>query len=136
MTLAKIGPPMTNRATPKLLAPLLAIAAMSISPACAQSALGGAKTQQNRLGGAARPAPVIGGAIKPISLPSLPKPPIVGMTKPNALGPGSIANGTPPGQIPTATRPNPSFTPPKNGPVVTSNLKCGAGACTSRVAKP
>jgi hypothetical protein len=126
------------------LACALAIAAVGISPACAQSALGGAKTQQNKLGGVAKPAPVIGGAtIKPVSPPSPPKPgPVVGMAKPNSLGtptPGSIGNGATPGQMAGATRQNPPFTPPnKGGTVVTtsSNLKCGSGACTTRGPKP
>jgi hypothetical protein len=118
----------------------LAVMAMDISPACAQSALGGAQTQQNKLGGVAKPAPVIGGAaIKPVSPPSPPKPaPVVGLAKPNTLGtpaPGSVGNGA----TPVATRQNPPFTPPnKGGTVVTTstNLKCGSGACTTRGPKP
>lgn len=125
-----------------MLACALGIAALGISPACAQSALGGAKTQQNKLGGVAKPAPVIGGAIKPILPPSPPKPrPVVGLAKPNSLGapaPGSAGIEATPGQMSGAARQNPPFTPPnRGGTVVTSsNLKCGAGACVSRVAKP
>ena len=52
------------------LACVLTVAVGSISPAYAQSALGGAKTQQVKIGGAAKPAPVVGGSIKPITPPS------------------------------------------------------------------
>ena len=118
---------------------VLAIAAVGISPVCAQTALGGAKTQQSKLGGVAKPAPMIGGAtVKPVSPPSPPKPaPVVGMAKPNALGtPAPVSTGN--GATPVAARPNPPVTPPNKGGTVvtTSNLKCGSGACTSRVAKP
>ncbi len=126
------------------LACALAVVAMDISLACAQSALGGAKTQQNKLGGVAKPAPMIGGAvIKPVSPPGPPKPgPVIGLTKPNSLStpaPGSTGNGATPGQISGAARQNPPLTTPnKTSTVVTtsSNLKCGSGACTSRVVKP
>lgn len=136
---------MNNSATIKwILAGALGIAAAGVSPGFAQSTLGGAKAQQNKLGGVAKPAPVIGGAtIKPISPPTPPKPgPVIGLTKPNSLGtpaPGSTGNGATPSQISGAAKPNPPYTPPnKGGTVVTtsSNLKCGSGACTSRVAKP
>ena len=126
------------------LACALAIAAVGISSVSAQTALGGAKTQQNKLGGVTKPAPVIGGAtIKPVSPPSPPKPaPVVGLAKPNTLGtpaPASTGIGATPGQTAGAARPNPPVTPPnKGGTVVTTstNLKCGSGACTSRGPKP
>jgi hypothetical protein len=107
----------------------------------AQSMLGGAKTQQSKIGGAAKPAPVIGGAtIHSPPPPALPKPvPVVGTIKPGPPGtgtPGTTANAAALG-TPGTTRPNPSITAPnKGGPVVTPNLKCASGACTSRAAKP
>jgi hypothetical protein len=120
---------------------VLGITTAGFSSACAQNALGGAKTQQNKLGGVAKPAPAIGGAIKPVSPPSPPKPaPVVGMAKPNSLGtPAPVSTGgTTIGQISGAARPNQPVTPPnKGGTVVTSsNLKCASGACTSRGPKP
>jgi hypothetical protein len=136
---------MNNSATIKwILAGAFGIAAIGLSSASAQSALGGAKTQQNKLGGVTKPAPVIGGAtIKPVSPPSPPKPaPVVGLAKPNTLGtpaPASTNIGATPGQTAGAARQNPPVTPPnKGGTVVTtsSNLKCGSGACTSRGPKP
>ena len=127
-----------------MLACVLGIATVDISSGYAQTALGGAKTQQNKLGGVAKPAPVIGGAtIKPVSPPPAPRPgPVVGMAKPNSPGgpaPASTGIGATPGQTAGATRQSPTFTPPnKGGTVVTTptNLKCGSGACTSRGAKP
>jgi len=120
-----------------MLAGSLGIALASASPALAQSTLGGAKTQQNKIGGVAKPAPVVGGAV--IHTPTPPKPgPVVGSTKPVSAGvttPGLSSNAAlsqPPGP-----RPNPAATLPKqSSAVVTSNLKCANGACTSKGPKP
>ena len=136
---------MNNSATIKwILAGALGIAAIGLSPACAQSALGGAKTQQNKIGGAAKPAPVVGGAIKPITPPTPPKPgPVAGLVKPNfptgTPTPGSTGSATTPVQTSAATKQNPPVTPPNKGKTVvtaSSNLKCGSGACTSKGPKP
>jgi hypothetical protein len=123
---------MNNTTTKWILAAALGIFIANVSSADAQSTLGGAKTQQNKIGGVAKPAPVIGGAtIHAPSPPTPPKPaPIVGMGKP-----GSTANTAALGQTP-GPRPTPPVTPPKGGPVVTSNLKCASGACTARGPKP
>jgi hypothetical protein len=123
------------------LACVLGVAAGSISPADAQSTIGGAKTQQNKIGGAAKPPPVIGGAIKPITAPSPPKPaPIIGMAKPNSPAgptPGSTGSAPQPIQTSAAAKQIPPVTPPKKSKILAaSNLKCGSGACTSRGAKP
>ena len=107
----------------------------------AQSTLGGAKTQQNRLGGVAKPAPVIGGAAIHTPAPIIPpKPrPVVNIARPGATGmvtPNTTANAATLGQA-AGPHPNPPVTPPnKGGAVVTSNLKCASGACTSKGPKP
>jgi hypothetical protein len=121
----------------------LGIFIADVAPLAAQSTLGGAKTQQNKIGGVAKPAPVIGGAaIHTPPPPTPPKPgPIVGagQVKPGSPGaptPGAIGT-MPPGPTAGEPRPNPLVTPSnKGGPVVTSNLKCGSGACASRGPKP
>ncbi|MGA7073108.1 hypothetical protein [Bradyrhizobium sp.] len=123
------------------LACVLAVAVGGISEAYAQSALGGAKTQQVKIGGAAKPPPVVGGSIKPITPPSPPKPgPVISLTKPNSLAgtPPAISNGTTPGQTSAATRQNPPVTPSNKSKTVTasSNLKCASGACSSRGPRP
>lgn len=107
----------------------------SVSAADAQSTLGGAKTQQNKIGGVAKPAPVIGGA----AIHTPPPKPVVGTIKPALPGTvtaGTTANTAALGQAP-GPRPNPPVTPPgKNAKVITSNLKCGSGACASKGQKP
>jgi hypothetical protein len=106
------------------------------SPAFAQSTLGGAKPQQNKIGGVAKPAPVVGGAVTHTpSPPTPPKPgPVVNTVKPVSPGattPGMTSNAA------ITQRPNPPVTAPKpTGAVVTSNLKCANGACTSKGPKP
>jgi hypothetical protein len=136
---------MNNSATIKwILAGALGIAAIGLSPACAQSALGGAKTQQNKIGGAAKPAPVVGGAIKPITPPAPPKPgPVAGLVKPNSPTgtpiPGSTGSATTPVQTSAATKQNPPVTPPNKGKTVVTapaNPKCASGTCTSKGPKP
>jgi hypothetical protein len=127
---------MNNTTTKWILAAAFGILIANVSSADAQSTLGGAKIQQNKIGGVAKPAPVIGGAtIHAPSPPAAPKPlPVVGLAKPGA--PGAVtpmANSAALGQTP---RPGPSVIQPKSGPVVTSNLKCASGACSSRVPKP
>ena len=120
-----------------MLAGSLAIAVASTSSAMAQTTLGGAKTQQNKIGGVAKPAPVVGGAV--VHTPTPPKPgPVVNTAKPTTPGvttPGVGSNAAlnqPPGP-----KPNPPVTPPnKGGAVVTNNMKCSGGACTSVVPKP
>jgi len=120
-----------------MLAGALGIA--SASPAAAQSTIGGAKTQQNKIGGVAKPPPVIGGATHtPAPLP--PKPaPVVGIAKPASPGtatPGAAGAATP-ALTARSLRPNPPVTPPnKGGTVVTSNLKCASGACSTGAPKP
>ena len=133
---------MNNSVTIKrMLVCVLGIFIANVSSADAQSTLGGAKPQQNKLGGVAKPAPVIGGAtIHTPSPPTLPKPgPVAGLAKPTSTGtvtPGATG-ATPPGPTAGNTRPNPPVTPPsKSAAVVTSNLKCGSGACVSKGPKP
>ena len=121
-----------------MLTAALGIALANVSPANAQSTLGGAKQQQNKIGGIAKPAPVVGGAVVHTPSPPAPKPaPVVGTIKPASPGgaaPTTTANAL--GQA-SAPRPNPPITTPrKSGAVVTSNMKCTGGACTSRVPKP
>jgi hypothetical protein len=121
----------------------LAIFAAGVSSANAQSTLGGAKPQQNKLGGVAKPAPVIGGATIKTPPPAPPKP-VIGTIKPASPGtiapgtitPGATSNAAALGQAPPP-RPNPVVAPiNKSTTVVTSNLKCGSGACTSKGTKP
>ena len=117
-----------------ILAATLAIA--SVSPALAQSTLGGAKNQQNKIGGAAKPAPVVGGAVIHAPTPPIPpKPgPVASTVKPTS--PGLVTPSTT-GNAALNQRSNPPVTPPKPaGAVVTSNLKCANGACTSKGPKP
>jgi hypothetical protein len=129
---------MNNQAMKWILAGALGIALAS--PAYAQTTLGGAKQQQNKIGGVAKPAPSVGGAV--IHTPSPPTPPkpglVVNTTKPTSPGvvtpstTSSAALSQPPGP-----RPNPPVNTPKpGGAVVTSNLKCANGACTSKGPKP
>jgi hypothetical protein len=117
-----------------ILAATLAIA--SVSPALAQSTLGGAKNQQNKIGGAAKPAPVVGGAVIHTPTPPIPpKPgPVANTVKPTS--PGMVTPSTT-GNAALNQRSNPPVTTPKpTGAVVTSNLKCANGACTSKGPKP
>jgi hypothetical protein len=128
---------MNNKAILRLmLAGAFGVAAAGISTADAQSTLGGAKPQQNKIGGVAKPAPVIGGAN--VHAPPPPPKPVASTTKPGTTG--MTANTTVQGQTQaqtSGTRPNPPATPPgKGGTVVTSNLKCSGGACTSKGTKP
>ena len=126
-----------------LLGASLGVIVVAAPPSLAQSSLGGpTKPKQNALGGAAKPGPVIGGAATPN--PVVTKPPAVGgVTKLNTVGstpaPGSIGNGATPGPAGGVAKQNPPVIPPnKGGTVVTtsSNLKCAAGACVVRGAKP
>lgn len=115
-----------------MLAGVLGIAAASIPPAHAQSTLGGAKQQQNKIGGVAKPAPVVGGATVHTATPPAPKSPgLAG--KPGPTGtPTTTANALGQAQQPTP----PVTTSRKSGAVVTNNMKCAGGACTSVVPKP
>jgi hypothetical protein len=134
------GAAMNIRTIRLMLIGSLGIAVASASPGLAQTTLGGAKTQQNKIGGVAKPAPAIGGAV--IHTPPPPNPPKPGPvantvkpTSPGATTPGLSSNAAlnqPPGP-----KPNPPVTPPnKGGAVVTSNLNCANGACTSKGPKP
>jgi hypothetical protein len=116
----------------------LGIFIANVAPVDAQSTLGGAKTQQNKIGGVAKPAPVIGGAAIHTTPPTPPKPgPVVNIAKPGSTGVVTpTASTAAMGQAPSP-RLSPPVTPPnKGGPVVTSNLKCASGACTSKGPKP
>ena len=121
-----------------MVASALCVLSADLPSAYAQSTLGGAKTPQNKIGGVAKPVPVIGGASHLSSPPALPKPgPVLGMAKPGAPGPvkpnitsnAGLSSG-PPRANPLVTSPN------RSGPVVSSNLKCASGACSSRGPKP
>jgi len=124
-----------------LLACALGVAAASISPADAQSTLGGAKPQQNKIGGVAKPPPAVGGTPNhAYTPPTPPKPgPVIGMTKPGSPTPGATGTSTPGVQTAGNPRPNPPVTPPNKGSSVvtaSSNLKCASAACTPKGAKP
>ena len=105
-------------------------------PSLAQNALGGpAKTKQSAIGGASKPAPVIGGATTSPS--TVTKPAAVsGVTKPMSAGAvtgSSIGNPTTPRPTVGPVKQSlPASQPNKGGTVVTSNLKCGGGACVAR----
>jgi hypothetical protein len=122
------------------LAAAFGIAVTTAPPALAQSTLGGAKPQQNKIGGVAKPAPVVGGAV--IHTPTPPTPPkpgaVANTVKP--VSPGVITPSTTTSAAlsqPPGPRPNPPVTSPKpGGAVVTSNMKCANGACTSKGPKP
>jgi hypothetical protein len=114
---------------------LLGACAIGFSyPSAAQNAVGGAtKAKQSTLGGAAKPGPVIGGAATQSSVGGAPKQnPIGGTAKQSSIG--SAITPVPTGG---AAKQNPPVAPPnKGGPVVTSNLKCAAGACVAKGTKP
>jgi hypothetical protein len=114
---------------------LLGACAIGFSyPSAAQNAVGGAtKAKQSTLGGAAKPGPVIGGATTQSPAGGAPKPnPIGGNAKQSSIG-STITPSTTGG----AVGQNPPVVPPnKGGPVVTSNLKCAAGACVAKGPKP
>ena len=118
-----------------MLAGALGLAVASTSPVLAQTTLGGAKSQQNKIGGVAKPAPVVGGsAIHTPPPPAAPKP-VIGTVKP--MGTATPTPTTNPPTHPPGPRPSPPVGAPKPAsPVVTSNLKCANGACTSRGVKP
>jgi hypothetical protein len=124
----------SKTATGLMLVSALGLAAAGLSSACAQNALGGAKTQQNKLGGVAKPAPAIGGATKMASPPSPPKPaPVIGMTKPSSPGGAAGSTGNAMGQTPGTQKSNPPVTVAnKGGQVGNANLKCASGACVVR----
>ena len=128
-----------NNATIRLmLTAALGVAIVAAPSVFAQSTLGGAKQQQNKIGGVAKPAPVVGGATVHAATP--PAPPKPGPAVNLAGKPGSTGASTPtttanaPGQAPRPTPP--VTTSKKSGAVVTSNMKCSGGACTSVVPKP
>jgi hypothetical protein len=118
---------------------LLGVLGVAISDsAFAQTTLGGAKPQQNKIGGAAKPPPAIGGATT--ASPSI-KPGPAGITKQASSGTKPLlgtGNATLAGQTAGPTKPNPPVTPLKKNTAVStsSNLKCAAGACTTRGPKP
>jgi hypothetical protein len=124
---------MNNQAMIRLLfAGAVGLSIAGISPAYAQSTLGGAKTQQNKIGGVAKPAPVVGGST--IHTPP-PGPPKTGAVA-NVAKPATGAI-TPPPAAATNTRPNAAVMTPlpdKDGKV--ANLKCVSGACMSKGPKP
>jgi hypothetical protein len=128
---------MDARTTKRLtLAAAVGITLAIASPAWSQTTLGGAKTQQNKIGGVAKPAPVVGGtAVHTPSPPPPPKPAVVNAVKPvGTVTPSTTSAGL---SQPPGPRPNPPVTPPKpGGAVVTSNLKCANGVCTSKGPKP
>jgi hypothetical protein len=126
-----------------MLAGVFAIAFAGVSPADAQSTLGGAKPQPNKIGGIAKPPPVVGGATIHTPPPAPPKiGPVVNVAKPGSTGaltPGSASTSRLGGQVAGNPAPRPSFTPPnKGGPVVTasSTPKCATGTCAPKGPKP
>jgi hypothetical protein len=112
------------------------IAAANVPSAHAQSTLGGVKQQQSKIGGVAKPAPVLGGTTVHTASPlNPPKPaPVVGSVKPATPGVTPPATANTLGQAPHPTPP--VTTTKKSGAVVTNNMKCANGACTSAVPKP
>ena len=129
--------PMKNGAKVRVIVLGMFLGACAIAfsyPSAAQNAVGGAtKAKQSALGGAAKPGPVIGGATT--------QSPVGGAPRQNPFGgtakQSSIGSAMNPGSTGGAARPNPPVVPPnKGGPVVTSNLKCAAGACFAKGTKP
>jgi hypothetical protein len=122
-----------------LLTAALGLAISNVPSVDAQTTLGGSKPQQNKIGGVAKPAPVVGGATAHAYSSPPPKPvSVVGTIRPVSPGgvtpPTTTANAL--GQA-SGPRPNPPITTSKkSGAVVTSNMKCAGGVCTSRVPKP
>jgi len=124
-----------------LVACALGVAIANISPADAQSTLGGAQAQQNKIGGVAKPPVVVGGATShAYTPPPPPKPgPVIGMTKSTTSTPGATGVSTPAGQTAGNPRLNPPTTPPnKSSAVVTASSmpKCAAGTCPPKPPKP
>jgi hypothetical protein len=118
-----------------------ALAVTNAHPSLAQNSLGGpAKPKQNAIGGASKPAPVIGGATTSTSVVTKPtaigkplKPVLPGAT----LAPSTTGNAMTPGPTVGTLKQNPPVTPSNKGKtVVTTNLKCGGGACVAKGAKP
>ena len=125
---------MNNSTITWMLAGAISVALVTIAPVQAQSTLGGAKPQQNKIGGVAKPAPVIGGTNTHNTPPTPPKPGVVAnVVKPATSTPPSTGATTPSGPTTTNTRPNPSTQSKGTG---VANLKCAAGACTSKGTKP
>jgi hypothetical protein len=108
-------------------------------PGSAQNALGGAaKTKQSTVGGVAKQGAVLGGAAKPAPVGANPVA-IGSVSKPGSVTPasGSAANATNAAGI--TAKQNPPLTPPGKGAAVvttTTNMKCAAGACVAKGAKP
>ena len=131
-----------NKTTPGwLLACALGVAVAGISPADAQSTLGGAHPQQNKIGGVAKPPAVVGGATShAYTPPPPPKPgPVIGMTKSSTPTPGATGASTPPGQTAGNPRLSPPTTPPSKSSVVvtaSSTPKCASGTCPPKTPKP
>jgi hypothetical protein len=115
-----------------MLAGALSVGIMSLSPAAAQSALGGAKLQQNKIGGVAKPAPIVGGANTHATV--APKPPVpVVVSRSAPPTPGAVGGVAPAGQQPSGraagnARVNPA--------VVTPNKSGGALGAAPKVPKP
>jgi hypothetical protein len=134
---------MKNRAI--VMVTMLGVFAFGFShPSSAQNALGGpTKPKQSTLGGAATPGPVIGGATKQAPVGSTTKQSSIGgVTKQGSVGgtatPGSTGSATTPTSTAGAAKQNPPVAAPNKGGTVvtTSNLKCAAGACVAKGAKP
>ena len=120
-----------------MLAGAVGLSVAAMSHAQAQSTLGGVKNPQNKIGGAAKPVPVLGGATLHAPSPPAPAKPGPAITTTKAGSPGAIGTTTSV-TAPAAgnVRPNPlPVTPPNKGAAIT-NLKCAAGACTTRGVKP
>jgi hypothetical protein len=126
-----------NKTTTRLMLTVaFSVAIAGVPQADAQSTLGGVKPQQNKIGGVAKPAPVVGGATVHAYTPTPPKPaPVVGTVKPGSTGVAPTTTVNALGQT-SAPHPSPIATSKKSGAVVTSNMKCSGGACTSVVPKP
>ena len=110
----------------------IAVTIMSCSWAAAQSALGGARLQQNKIGGVAKPAPVVGGANTHATItPKPPSPMIVG--RPASPMPGAVGGIVPAGQASAAQAAGNARV---NSPVMTPNKSGAALAGSSKSPKP
>ena len=127
---------MTNTTIALMLTVALGVAIAGVPQADAQSTLGGVKPQQNKIGGVAKPPSALGGASTHTYSPPPPKPaPVVGTVNPGSTGVAPTTTVNASGQTATP-HPAPITTSKKSGAVVTSNMKCSGGVCTSVVPKP
>jgi len=119
---------------------LFGAVSMAVSlPSLAQSALGGAtKTKQSTVGGVAKQGPAIGGAATPTTVGTKPAS-LGGVSKPGSVTSTPGAPGIATNTAGITAKQNPPLTPAGKGASIvttTTNMKCAAGACIAKGAKP